>query len=369
MSRTRLANQFPARGANSIETHEEPVRYDMKSIVFFNNKGGVGKTTLASNVASYINIHLQKRVLIIDADPQCNATQSILSDELSEKIYLSDKPRYNTLHGYLSPLEQGEPSINKSITPILASHNRFQTDLIPGHPNMSIVEDRLSDAWTKLQGLEIYGYRVTNWCTQLLLPLRERYDLVIFDVGPSLGALNRSIILSSDYIVTPFGCDIFSLLGIQNISSWIKHWDRQYNRALDAFKEDKPEPLDKYPGITDTSENFRFAGYSVQQYIVRKFKTGQRAVAAYDRIMKKIPSTVEESLNIFKQKEKKFDELKLGDIPFVYSLAPLAQAAKVPIHGLTKGDRLVGSQYQQVASYSELMEDLCGRLLRNVGLS
>jgi cellulose biosynthesis protein BcsQ len=341
----------------------------MKSLVFFNNKGGVGKTTLAANVAAYLNMHLQRRVLLIDADPQCNATQSILSDELCEKIYLSDRPRHQTLHSYLKPLDQGEPSINSSISPILASTNRFNTDIIPGHPNMSVVEDRLSAAWTGLQGADTAGYRITNWCTQLLQPLQDRYDLIIFDVGPSLGALNRSIILASDYIVTPFGCDIFSLLGINNISRWIKYWDRQYCRAIESFQEDKPDELDRYPGVKDTAQHFRFAGYSVQQYIVRKFKTGTRAVAAYDRIMKKIPDTVEETLAFLTPPGTETEQLKLGDIPFVYSLAPLAQTAKAPIHALGKGDRLVGSQYQQVSSYGDLMQDLCDRLVRNVGLA
>jgi cellulose biosynthesis protein BcsQ len=61
----------------------------MKSIVFFNNKGGVGKTTLSCNIASFLNDKMGKRTLLIDADPQCNATQSILSDEICEEIKMS----------------------------------------------------------------------------------------------------------------------------------------------------------------------------------------------------------------------------------------------------------------------------------------
>ena len=338
----------------------------MKSIVFFNNKGGVGKTTLACNVVSYLNLHRNKRVLLIDTDPQCNATQSLLSDDLCEKIYLGSTPRYQSIYHYLAPLEQGEPSIDTKIKPIPGAQNRFGTDLIPGHPNLSVIEDRLSDAWAKLQAVDIVGYRVTNWCTQLLESVD--YDLVVFDVGPSLGALNRTIILSCDYLVTPFGCDIFSLLGIKNISAWITSWNRQYERAIDSARTDKPDFLDKYPLVLDTSQKFRFAGYSVQQYIMRKFKTGARAVTAYDRIKQQIPDTVEQALSFLTPDGLTPTHLKLGDIPFVYSLAPLAQAAKAPIHGLAKGDRVVGSQYQQIASYTDLMGELCDRLLHNVGL-
>jgi cellulose biosynthesis protein BcsQ len=78
----------------------------MKSLVFFNNKGGVGKTTLACNVVSFLNTQKGKRALLIDADPQCNATQSILSDETCEDIYLNENPEYETIFSCLSPLSK-----------------------------------------------------------------------------------------------------------------------------------------------------------------------------------------------------------------------------------------------------------------------
>ncbi|MBK9234711.1 MAG: AAA family ATPase [Rhodoferax sp.] len=73
----------------------------MKSIAFFNNKGGVGKTTLACNLVSYLNMHKGKRVLLVDADPQCNATQAILDDDRCEAIYLSGTNPTKTLYHYL----------------------------------------------------------------------------------------------------------------------------------------------------------------------------------------------------------------------------------------------------------------------------
>src|SRR5690606_31698577 len=170
------------------------------------------------------------------------------------------------------------------------------TDIVPGHPRMSIIEDRLSDAWSNLQGREIRGYRITSWCYQLLRSLEKQYDLVVFDVGPSLGALNRSVILACDFIVTPFGCDIFSLLGIKNISQWIDTWKRQYDRSVKDGREDHPEIFEEYPIPTNTDAQFRFLGYSVQQYVTRTFKTGRRPVRSYEQIMQAIPGTVHESM-------------------------------------------------------------------------
>lgn len=90
----------------------------MEAIVFFNNKGGVGKTTLACNVVSYINQNMNKRALLIDADPQCNATQAILSEEVCEEIYLSETPTQKTIFNYVRPLQMGESSISLPINPI-----------------------------------------------------------------------------------------------------------------------------------------------------------------------------------------------------------------------------------------------------------
>lgn len=103
--------------------------------------------------------------------------------------------------------------------------------------------------------------------------------------------------------------------------------------------------LDRYLIIKDTKTKFRFAGYSVQQYITRKFKAGPRPVKAYDTIMQKIPQTVNDSLSFLTSKELGIHELELGHVPYVYSLVPLSQSGKAPIHALTKDEGLVGSQY------------------------
>lgn len=341
----------------------------MKSIAIFNNKGGVGKTTLACNLVSYLSLHKDKKVLLIDADPQCNATQAFLEDDVCEEIYTKENNGVGTLYQCLRPLDVGEPAIDSTITPRLASENRFETDIIPGHPKMSIMEDRLSNAWSTLKGQEVGGFRITNWCTHLLDVFRDQYDLIIFDVGPSLGALNRSVILSSDYIVTPFGCDIYSLLGIQNIKDWITEWKGDYDRAISGSLERDSNIFNDFRIIQQTDEQFRFAGYSVQQYVRKKFKEGHRPVKSYDRIMAEIPSTVKSAMDFLTPSSIEDANLELGHIPYVYSLVPMAQAAKAPIHDLKYADGVVGSQYQQVTSYGELMNTLCDRLLVNVECS
>ena len=92
----------------------------MKSICFFNNKGGVGKTTLLCNVASYLATEISLRVLIVDADPQCNATQLIVGEEkvqrldrLPQRSKQSRQIRQETLFDVLRPVTIGDSSIAK----------------------------------------------------------------------------------------------------------------------------------------------------------------------------------------------------------------------------------------------------------------
>ena len=74
---------------------------------------------------------------------------------------------------------------------MLGTPNAFGSDLIPGHPRMSLLKDRLSSAWNDLQSGGPGGFGITNWYSQIFDRLNLRYDLVIFNVGPSLGALKE----------------------------------------------------------------------------------------------------------------------------------------------------------------------------------
>lgn len=95
----------------------------MKVISFFNNKGGVGKTTLTANISSFFASEMGKRVLIIDCDPQCNITQYILGDGKTIDLYWpEDKPaktsKSKTIMEVIQPIVDGDASVNKSIRPI-----------------------------------------------------------------------------------------------------------------------------------------------------------------------------------------------------------------------------------------------------------
>jgi cellulose biosynthesis protein BcsQ len=340
------------------------------SLCFFNNKGGVGKTTLACNVASYLAETQLLSILLVDADPQCNATQLVLPDETTEALYANPGglPEIDSLKQVLLPLIGGDASLKSHHKIAAPSTNKFGISVLPGHPHVALLEDRLSTNWTQFMGGDLGGARVSNWNTQLLSHLSQQYDLIIYDVGPSLGALNRSILIGVDYFMAPMGCDIFSLIGIENIASWIDQWRTYYDTAYSQVVGRHGASLNVYSGEIrpDSAVMARFIGYTVQQYITKTIRDEKRATGAYEAILAKIPQEISESLGPVIAEPLDAGDVRLGDVPHMFSLVPLAQTAHTPIHRLTSKDGLSGGQYQQQRQYQEFIRALAESLMRNL---
>ncbi|MBI5066942.1 MAG: ParA family protein [Deltaproteobacteria bacterium] len=341
----------------------------MKSVVFFNNKGGVGKTTLACNVGAALAGLLKQRVLLVDCDPQCNSTQLVVDEDTCSRLYWdADAKSATTVMSVLQPIQDGDASISKNATPLLGSKNRFGIDILPGHPRLSVVEDKLSLAWGETIAGDIGGIRKTNWCLYLCRELQDRYDVILFDVGPSLGSLNRTVLLGADYFVTPMGSDIFSIVGVRNIAEWLKQWLDLYDAGVLACERRHPKALEQYNLVRNLAIRRGFAGYTVQQYIAKSIKGERRPTLAFDQILQQMPTEMAGRLGEFAVDKIDAAALKLGDVPNMYSLVPLAQSAHAPILDLSGGDGIRGSGYKQVEKYAKIIDTVARALARNIGI-
>lgn len=341
----------------------------VKIISFFNNKGGVGKTTLTGNIAAYFALEMGKRVLIVDCDPQCNITQFVLGDDRTIDLFWpegkdKEEPKIKTILDIVQPILDGDASINRQIRPMHRKANRFGVDLIPGHPRFSLFEDPLSSAWTELPSGKAGGFRVSNWLRSYLSNIADSYDVVFVDVSPSLGSLNRSILLSSHYFITPLGADAFSILGIRNISRWMTGWIDYYYVGLEQSERLNPGALLKFNIPRDVPISKGFVGYTLQQYIAKAKAGERRPTKAYERILLDVPDEINSFLQKFMDNEHSAPHL--GDVPNLYSLIPLAQSVNAPIIALKSKDGLVGSQFGQAANYKEIIGNLASEIAKRI---
>jgi cellulose biosynthesis protein BcsQ len=325
----------------------------MKSIAFFNNKGGVGKTTLVCNLSAYLALKKKKNILIIDADPQCNATQNLFPEETVDQLYSGTS---FTLHTVVKPLSLGK-GYSKTLEPLKSES--FGVEVIPGDPRLALTEDLLAIDWGHAISGASRGLRTTFLFSELLSRCQD-YDFVIFDMGPSLGSINRAILLAADYFLTPMSTDIFSIKAIENITTWIQKWQALLKTGL-SLSED-PSELE----IEDTDVDLRFAGYVTQHYTAKRVKGGEKqAVKAFDKIIKQMPPAME-SLAQALQPNISEVNYNLGGIPTLHSLLPLSQSSRKPIFELSGKDGVVGAHFTKVREYEETITKIATRLLANL---
>ena len=210
----------------------------MKSTAIFNNKGGVGKTTLLCNLAAFLALEKGKKVLVIDADPQCNATQLSFDDDETERLYESSSTF--TIYNVIHPLSLGK-GYTQSVQTI--PRTEFGFDILIGDPRLSLKEDLLARDWSQAVGGEARGLRTSFLFVELLTRFSD-YDYVFFDVGPSLGSINRAVLLACNFFISPMTIDIFSLKAVENIRISIENWKKQLKTALDNLQDS-----DALPGL------------------------------------------------------------------------------------------------------------------------
>lgn len=328
-----------------------------RSLSFFNNKGGVGKTTLLCNIAAYIAIEKEIRVLVIDADPQCNATQYMFSDE--ELNYFYEETSSFTIYNIVRPLSLGK-GYSKELS--IYKSKRFEVDVLPGDPRLALTEDLLAKDWSSASAGEARGMRTTLLFAELMKRCDD-YDLVLFDVGPSLGSINRAVLLASDYFIAPMSIDIFSVKAIQNISTWLARWRKQWAAGIDILEEDDEVDL-------ELQRNLEFIGYVSQQYIAKRNAQGsKRAVNAYDKIMSQFEDVIQQKLlpaTPGKNKKKKFN---LGSIPNLHSLIPMSQSSRSPVFALRGGDGVRGAHFSKVKDAHTTFAAVGDSILARTGLS
>ncbi|RJQ32313.1 hypothetical protein C4572_01165 [Candidatus Parcubacteria bacterium] len=212
-----------------------------KKLLFSNNKGGVGKTTLAFNCAMSFAKQGYKTALV-DLDPQCNLSRLALGDSQYANTLFSST--YKDIYTVLKGVIEGGSDVDFSVPFIPVSNSGGNLSLLKGSVNLSLYENLLVSAYGQAASGQQLGYFQTSAIDRFLRErgMKDEIDIFVIDTSPSLSLLNQIIFLGSDYFVVPMISDAFSVQGIENLGTVFEKWKHNWKvtgKALSGNTESK----------------------------------------------------------------------------------------------------------------------------------
>jgi len=322
----------------------------VKSLAVFNNKGGVGKSTLTFHLAHALK-ELKKKVLLVDLDPQCNLTLYGLEMEQIHKIWEAEDPfitspgfaesrkritegdfdKLNgsprTVHYLLKPIEEGTGDL-KTLPPPHKLANGL--DVLPGRLTLHMYEEKVASRWSDIYRGDPLAIRTATGIRNLIEQYAtiHSYDFALIDTSPSLGSLNKVAISTVDAFLVPCLPDVFSLYGVRNIGASLADWSNQFQIIQRLLSDEKR-------GLFPT-EFVKFLGFTI--FNARKYtgSTPWDLAQAHYNYAQQIPATIEEFIPTSTRADLPAALLKepVGGMAVMHShntLPTMAQKYKCPI--------------------------------------
>ena len=324
-------------------------------IAFFNNKGGVGKTSMVYHLA-WMFSERNLRVIAADLDPQSNLTAAFLDEDRIEQLMLPDE-HSRTIFGAVEPLKHGTGDIAEPHVEIITE----RLGLILGDMALSTFEDDLSEVWPKCLAGDPRAFRITTAFWRLVQKAGQQHgaDVILFDLGPNLGAINRAALIASDFVVIPLGPDLFSVQGLQNLGPALRLWRDGWKKRLG---ENPPKDVQLPLG------GIKPIGYVLLRHSVRL----DRPVKAFERWIARMPSTYAESVLAQEQSDPKVttdtDPNCIAKLKDYRSLMPLAQEACKPMFFLKPADGALGAHtYAVTDAYRDFLH-VAIKIAANAGI-
>ena len=304
-------------------------------LIFFNHKGGVSKTTTSFNLGWKL-AELGHRILLVDADPQCNLTGLILQDEF-EQYYTEDETKSRNLKDGVSPAFESKPEAIAAFECYNVPRNQ-NLFLLPGHPNLTEIEPQLSfaqnsnNAFSTMQNLP----GAFNALIELIVN-HHNIEFVIFDVNPGLGAINQNLFSISDLFMIPTNPDPFSLMAIKTLSTVIPRWYQQSIQMHTMFANSSYPFPEKHP---------KLGGLLIQRFNIRNGKPNLPFRNNMNEILGEVDASLIPSLRRFNMllddaafvDATKPENYCLSEIPDFQSLLQKANQRGVPVFAITDAE-------------------------------
>jgi cellulose biosynthesis protein BcsQ len=309
-----------------------------KIISLFNHKGGVSKTTTTFNLG-WMLAEKGHRVVMIDADPQCNLTGLVLDYETADGLdeFYAAHPNQNIRAG-LAPAFESQPKAIEAVETVPVKE-REGLSLLPGHVNLTEYEvtlgiaQELSGTLQALKNLPGAFYSFIS-----LVGEANKADFLLIDMNPSLGSINQNLLMISDCFIVPTAPDYFSVMAIDSLATILPRWIQWARNAHEL--ETLKSAAYPFPKL-----KLKFMGTVIQKYRPRKGKATEGFQTWIDAINERVVKSLFPTL----QKHKvTFDEViyaKAGVTPKeAFCLAQIAdfntliaasQSNKTPVFALS----------------------------------
>lgn len=304
----------------------------MKIICFFHNKGGVGQTSLVYHLAWKMS-EIGYRVMAADLDPQANLSAMFFEEaELLGAFDAGDPAR--TIYHAVKPLAGGG-----DIAPLEPATFGDRLALLPGDIRLSVFEDSLARDWTECLGQEIRPFHGISALHRVLRhgAAAMKADLVLVDVGPNLGAINRAALLAADHVIFPMGADLSSFYGLRHLGPRVAEWRDEWSERRKHFEaRHASHDLDLPRGDMNP------AGYVVTQHSQTTGSPGKVHRSWLERIPEVyLREVCRDAVTPVPRPEQ--DRNCLARLKYYPSLMSMAREARKPAFHLTPADGAMGS--------------------------
>jgi cellulose biosynthesis protein BcsQ len=300
----------------------------MRSLALFNHKGGVGKTTLAVNIAAGL-VEMGKKVLMVDADPQCNISSFFLPETQLDEILgeSGEDEGGGTIWSAVKPVVIGTGDVVD--VPVHKAAGLSNLLLLVGDVLLSQYEEELPSAWTDAFARKQRGYVVMGAMDKAVRNIAAKHsiDVVIYDVGPNVGPLNRAIVLGCDGFITPVAPDLFSLRALSSVGVAVAKWIQDWRTVqLLAPQDRRNELLNAHP---------KYLGYIVSAFKAYGGSKSKPHEYWEAKIAPRVKSRIVDTLKDVDPDLVLAPPYKIADVKHYQSLAALAQDNGLPFGWLS----------------------------------
>ncbi len=358
-------------------------------VSLFNHKGGVSKTTTTFNLG-WTFANKGTKTLIVDADPQCNLTAYVLQLQKKQSIdeFYKDVDNDN-LYSKLLPLISGKTLQVDAVKPSDTLNDNLK--LVAGHLSMSDFDIQVTAGLLSTEGGFLqFTAQFVGALNKVVreTAIQNQCQLILIDMSPSSGAMNRSILMSSDYFLIPTSPDFFSYQAIQNLGDMFINWNNSFKKFRDpslpnALPINLPKMLgvisQKYRPYTlrkkELAEHLPFIGEKKYEErkkgIAKSFKEwiDKIQIASNDQLaekLKKLNMVIDkESFIRHIKDEKPYNLISIGDFN---SLIAQSQKYGKPVFELTEEEiAQTGKSLQEMKENQKLFKESFDTLAERIG--